>query len=104
MTKLDREQMRKDYEESKRGESGTGDFWTAQEGSNLIRIMPEWKEGVGLFYKKTYNHWYQRQPMTCQRKTFGQRCYLCEKVKELGATGDLTDKKKAKDIQARKNV
>ena len=42
--------------------------------------------------------------MACQRRTFGQRCYLCEKVKELRATGDLTDKKKAKDIQAQKNV
>lgn len=102
MTKLDRKQMKKDYEESKRG--GSGDFWTAKEGPNLIRFMPEWREGVGLFYKKTYNHWYLKQPMTCQRRMFGQRCYLCEKVKELRATGDITDKQKAKDLQAQKNV
>jgi len=101
---LDREQMKKDYEESKSAGSGLGDFWTAQEGSNLIRFMPEWKEGVGLFYKKTYNHWYQKQPICCQHRMFGQRCYLCEKVKELRATGDVTDKKKAKDLQAQKNV
>ncbi len=101
---LNREQMKKDYEESKRAGSGTGDFWTPQEGNNLIRIMPPWKEGIGLFYMKTYNHWHQRQPMCCQRKMFGQRCYLCEKVKELGATGDLTDKKKAKDLRSQKNV
>ncbi len=101
---LNREQMRKDYEESKRTGSGIGDFWTAREGSNLIRFMPEWKEGVGLFYKITYNHWYQKQPICCQRRMFGQRCYFCEKVKELRTTGDVTDKKKAKDLQAQKNV
>jgi len=103
MAKLDMDQIRKDYKESKET-SSQGDFWSAKEGENLIRVMPPWKEGVRLFYMKTYHHWIQRQPICCQRKMFEQRCYICEKVQELRATKDLADTKKARDLYARKDV
>ena len=103
---LDQKKLEEAYERSKQESAGAGEFWTPKVGDNLIRFMPPWKEGVGVFFVETFHHWklLEEGPICCPRRMFGQRCYICEKVKELRASGDPVDAKKARDISAKKDV
>lgn len=102
---LDQSKLDEAYERAKQDSAGGGEFWTPKVGDNLIRFMPPWKEGLGVFFVETFHHWKLiEEPICCPRRMFGQRCYLCEKVKELRASGDAVDNKKARDISAKKDV
>jgi hypothetical protein len=74
--------------------------WKA--GRTAFRVLPPYKEGGG-FYEVCQWHWGvgpESKGMLC-RQTFGERCYLCEKVQELAASADLKEQDEAERMAAK---
>ncbi len=100
------ERMRKDYEEAKkRATAQGGKFWKAEEGDNVIRILPPWKAGEN-FYRKLAVHYGVVQENSkvgvyCPRENAGEECPMCSQAQELFEKGDRESMKKAGEFRAK---
>lgn len=95
----DNEKIQKKLEEL-----GTGTFFKAKEGKNIIRILPPWsKEGV--WYKEATLHYGLQNDSGKERaypclQMFGKDCPICNKKDEF-AQGGEEDKKIAERLRPR---
>jgi len=96
---------RQRYEELKKMGQG-GNFWKPQEGENIVRFLPAYKEGAP-FYLETMLHFGlgsdNSQTVTCNQ-FYGQPCYICEVVAKLRESEDPEDLKRARDMAPRRRI
>lgn len=85
---------------------GSRGFWSPQQGTNDIRILPE-KGDMAFFFQEVGRHYMPGEKMVyCPKFTSAGKldCPVCDLVDELYSLGDPASKKLAGNIRVRKNV
>jgi len=85
-------------------ELGTGTFFKAKEGKNIVRILPPWSK-EGIWYKEATLHYGLKNESGKERaypclKMFDEECPVCSKRDELLEGGE-EDKKIADQLRPR---
>lgn len=79
-------------------------FLKIDEGQTMVRIGPPWKMGEPLPVKEAWLHKLKdpndlegvpKWTIPCPAKNHGKPCLICQRCKQLKATGDKTDKEVA---------
>ena len=71
------------------------------EGEIKVRFLPS-KEDNTLFFKEFGEHWLDKQPFICPKVTNGDKCPICESVRELYNSENKDDKILAGKLRAKK--
>jgi hypothetical protein len=86
------------------GAGGAG-YWSAKEGKNTIRILPEVGD-MEYFFQLVGRHYFpDKRDAYCPKFTSGEQkdCPICELVDELYKAGDKASKNLAHDIGIRRS-
>jgi len=85
---------------------GSGGFFKAKEGKNVIRMLPPRKGEKAI--KIWHLHWFsaggERQTIVCPKNQANERCELCAMAAKLRASGNRADAKLARAYEPRSNV
>jgi len=105
------QQKQKNEEQLSRGGSrSSARFWRPENGENNVRVMPQWKNGLGgQFWREVAQHWNvsddQKGPVLCPKETpdLEGDCPICDVVQALRADkSNVEAQKLAKDLRAKK--
>lgn len=97
----------KDTPDKSGGSRAPSVFFTPVNGkTHVLRLLPGWTDegpNAGLPYKRIFQHWdlpSGQRSICSNRITDGaERCFICEQLEQMKATGDPQDEKEARRMR-----